>query len=250
MAHPWLGRQAIGGWRQSRSLNYSLRRQLVDSFLLRWFAGLAPGRLVLNIGGSRTRRRGRFCLDQQAQRVLHLDLVAAHRPDVCADACHLPFADASFDVVVCVEAFEHILDVDLALREAARVLAGGGLLLATTPLFYRVHPDPRDYARYTEHFWHEMLERIGLEELELDIQGRYWSVLLDQVRSGLAASAWARVRLLRAAAGRLLLVLRWAALALDSRAALTAHPVYGGYTTGYGLAARKPGPVSPASTTT
>lgn len=44
----------------------------------------------------------------------------------------LPWADASFDVVTCVDVLEHIGDVDAALAEAARVLRPGGLFLFDT----------------------------------------------------------------------------------------------------------------------
>ncbi|MDQ3071005.1 MAG: class I SAM-dependent methyltransferase, partial [Acidobacteriota bacterium] len=44
------------------------------------------------------------------------------------DACRLPYADASFDVVMSRSFFEHVYDRDLALGEQLRVLRPGGLL--------------------------------------------------------------------------------------------------------------------------
>ena len=52
------------------------------------------------------------------------------------DLCALTFADASFDLVLCNELFEHVQDLDLAFREIARVLRPGGRLLATCPLAF------------------------------------------------------------------------------------------------------------------
>jgi methionine biosynthesis protein MetW len=49
------------------------------------------------------------------------------------DASRLPFADASFDVVVCVEVLEHLFAPLDAVREMARVLRPGGLLIVTVP---------------------------------------------------------------------------------------------------------------------
>ena len=50
---------------------------------------------------------------------------------VAADACRLPFADRSFDVVFSRSFFEHVYDVDLALSEQIRILRPGGLLVVS-----------------------------------------------------------------------------------------------------------------------
>ena len=55
------------------------------------------------------------------------------------DLCALTFSDASFDLVLCNELFEHVRDLDLAFREIARVLRPGGRLLATCPLAFGQH---------------------------------------------------------------------------------------------------------------
>ena len=49
------------------------------------------------------------------------------------DASTLPFADGSFDVAVCVEVLEHLLEPQLAVAETGRVLRPGGRLIATVP---------------------------------------------------------------------------------------------------------------------
>lgn len=48
-------------------------------------------------------------------------------------ALELPFADASFDALTCVEVLEHLTDEDRAVRELARVLKPGGVLALTVP---------------------------------------------------------------------------------------------------------------------
>jgi ubiquinone/menaquinone biosynthesis C-methylase UbiE len=50
-----------------------------------------------------------------------------------ANALSLPFADASFDKVICSEVLEHIPDYRGALQEIDRILKPGGLFCASVP---------------------------------------------------------------------------------------------------------------------
>ena len=52
-----------------------------------------------------------------------------------ADVTQLPFADRSFDVVICSEVLEHIADNRTAVAELVRVLKPGGDLVVTVPRF-------------------------------------------------------------------------------------------------------------------
>lgn len=52
---------------------------------------------------------------------------------LAGDALKLPFADASFDTVICSEVLEHIPDYRSALAEISRVLKPGGRLCASVP---------------------------------------------------------------------------------------------------------------------
>jgi len=53
---------------------------------------------------------------------------------ILGDLLDLPFADASFDLVVCFEAIEHIAEQDRLLDELKRVLRPGGVLAISTPV--------------------------------------------------------------------------------------------------------------------
>lgn len=53
-----------------------------------------------------------------------------------ANALHLPFADHSFDKVICSEVLEHIPDYEGALKEIQRILKPGGLFCASVPRFW------------------------------------------------------------------------------------------------------------------
>ena len=54
----------------------------------------------------------------------------------CTNALALPFADNSFDKVVCSEVLEHIPDYEGALKEVERILKPGGIFCASVPRFW------------------------------------------------------------------------------------------------------------------
>lgn len=73
---------------------------------------------------------------------------------VLGDAEHLPFADGTFALVVSLDVFEHVSQLDLALTEALRVLRPKGRLLVHMPVRdiegswdgWQRWRDPADYA--------------------------------------------------------------------------------------------------------
>lgn len=52
------------------------------------------------------------------------------------DLCALSFPNGRFDLVLCNELFEHVQDLQMALREIARVLKPQGRLVATCPMAF------------------------------------------------------------------------------------------------------------------
>ena len=54
----------------------------------------------------------------------------------CTNALALPFADNSFDKIVCSEVLEHIPDYEGALKEIERILKPGGIFCASVPRFW------------------------------------------------------------------------------------------------------------------
>ena len=60
-----------------------------------------------------------------------------------------PVTDESYDVVVCTETLEHVVDPSTFVGEMHRCLRPGGRLLLTVPFAARWHFIPYDYWRFT-----------------------------------------------------------------------------------------------------
>jgi SAM-dependent methyltransferase len=79
----------------------------------------------------------------------------------------LPFADGSFELVLCAETAEHVRDLQLFLSEIRRVLVPGGELALTTPatppLARPGHPLSPHLRRFTRRSLRRLLGELGFE---------------------------------------------------------------------------------------
>ncbi len=108
-------------------------------------------------------------LSYQMLKQAHQKLVTEHYREgvslVHHSAERLPFDDASFDVVTCLEALEFLPATDSALAEMARVLREGGILLITQRINTRWMPG----RLWSESTLMTLLEELGFEFIEFDI---------------------------------------------------------------------------------
>jgi SAM-dependent methyltransferase len=81
--------------------------------------------------------------------VVNLDVVAYPSTDVVAAGEALPFADASFDLVLSVAVLEHVRDPFACAAELVRVLRPGGTLFCAVPFLQPVHAYPGHYYNMT-----------------------------------------------------------------------------------------------------
>ena len=184
-------------------------REGADLDLLVSWAGGAETALDVATGGGHVARR----LREAGLRVVTCDPAPGMQPDVICTAEHLPFADASFDVVVCRTAAHHFEDPAAAIVEMARV-AGERVFVVDTlnmgDAGERAEKlrDPSHVRNYTFEEWRGLFDGGGLEleehrVLPHDIDFAAWLA-----RTGCVGAEAHEVRELwgvRVAAGRLTL---------------------------------------------
>jgi SAM-dependent methyltransferase len=96
--------------------------------------------------------------------------------DLVCDIVNIPELDASFDVILCSEVFEHLPDVLKALDEFTRLLKPGGKLIVTAPFASLVHFAPYHYAAGFSRYWYEYhLPSRNFEIQELTPNGDWFA---------------------------------------------------------------------------
>lgn len=78
-----------------------------------------------------------------------LDMQEGPGVDIVASAVKLPFANSSFDMVLCLETFEHADKPWLIASEIERVLKHDGVAIVSSQQNFPIHMHPSDYFRYT-----------------------------------------------------------------------------------------------------
>ena len=111
----------------------------------------APGsrRRVLVIGGSVSGEGLESLLAAPGLELVETDVAFGPRTQLICDGHALPFADGSFDAVVCQAVLEHVADPPTVVGEIHRVLAPGGLVYSEIPFMQQVHEGAHDFTRYT-----------------------------------------------------------------------------------------------------
>jgi ubiquinone/menaquinone biosynthesis C-methylase UbiE len=93
------------------------------------------------------------------------------------DAQRMPFADASFDMIISCETIEHLPDVRSAILEMYRVTRPGGKLFLTTPNYANLTGLYELYARL----------RNGKHQTDQPFDRRQW---FPQIRDFVRAAGW------------------------------------------------------------
>jgi SAM-dependent methyltransferase len=165
------------------------------------------------------------------------------RLDYISDATAIPVEDASFDAVLCTEVLEHVPEPERVMREAARVLKPGGLLLVTAPLGSGLHQEPHHFfGGFTPYWYHRVLAAAGFNEITVTPNGGFFAHYAQESRR---FSAWISPRRLPPLPAALLLPL-WLVSVPVCRLLLPAacawldrFDTHRGFTVGYHITARR-----------
>jgi len=169
----WVG---SGGNKISYQSDYRLERQTILDAVVS-FAPSAKGRL-LDVGCGHKPYAPLFL--PYVHEYVGLDLVespAGNDADVIGSVSALPFDDASFDTVISTQVIEHVPEPHVMLREIARVLRPGGVVLVTAPFAWPLHEVPHDFQRFTRYGLEYLATAAGLTVDRVDERGGLWMMM-------------------------------------------------------------------------
>lgn len=223
-------------------LSYSLRRYYVDEFHERNIRMFPKSANVLDIGGKKVGKRGRFNIEKHLVKVKYANIDPSTNPDYLCDGSNIPVKNNSFDVVICSELLEHVREPTLILKEAYRILKSGGVLLICVPFLFRIHSDPYDYGRYTDYYWRIVLKEIGFVKITIEKQGLYYSVFMDMLKRYAyqkQKEKKPRSKILKWILHRTITLGKKKALELENREYVMNDRFLNSFTTGFGIIAIK-----------
>lgn len=103
--------------------------------------------------------------------------------DIVSDITSIPVSDNTFDVIMCIEVFEHLPNPIDALVELNRVLKPGGKLILTAPFASLTHYSPYHYATgFNKYFYEYHLNLLKHKSIEITANGNYFEFLAQEIR--------------------------------------------------------------------
>jgi SAM-dependent methyltransferase len=129
--------------------------------------GLSLVGRVLDIGGDW--RSGYHELLRVRGEIETININEKLKPTYLADLENpLPFEEGFFDHVLSLNTFEHIMNDEMAISEAIRVIKKEGTFHFMVPFCYRVHGSPHDFHRHTAYWWSKIIAGVGVNEYKIE----------------------------------------------------------------------------------
>jgi SAM-dependent methyltransferase len=110
---------------------------------------------------------------------VHFSPHSTDAADLICFAESLPFANASFDTILCTEVLEHTRQPWSVLAEFARILRPQGHVLLSVPFIYPVHEEPHDYWRFTHYGLQAAFAAAGLQPVYVRSKGGPLATLIS-----------------------------------------------------------------------
>ncbi len=128
----------------------------------------AAGKVLLDFGCGRMPYKA--MLAQRVARYIGVDVPAVKDADCHVDLAtgRVPLEDSLADVILSTQVLEHVPDPAAYLAECRRLSKSDGLLILTTHGWYKHHPNPEDYWRWTGQGLRRLAERCGWEILDFE----------------------------------------------------------------------------------
>jgi SAM-dependent methyltransferase len=103
---------------------------------------------LLNAGAG-SRDVTSYLLANGVTQITNYDIASPNPGDVVGPLESMPFADDTFDSVLCNAVLEHVEDAEKSIRELARVVKPQGHVVVAVPFLQPFHACPADFRRYT-----------------------------------------------------------------------------------------------------
>ncbi|MDZ4753813.1 MAG: class I SAM-dependent methyltransferase [Phycisphaerae bacterium] len=113
---------------------------------------------------------------------LHPDAFPYGRLDHRCDIAAIPEPDGAFGAILCTEVIEHVTDPIAALRELARLLRPGGILLVTAPFVSLTHFAPFHFCTgFNRYFYETHLKQFDCASIECVPNGNYFELVAQEL---------------------------------------------------------------------
>jgi len=86
-----------------------------------------------------------------------------------------------FDTILLSDVLEHIAEPKQLLQELNKLLKPNGKIIIMVPFMYRLHEEPHDYYRYTEHGLRHLLNVSNYTVTEIESYGGIVDVIFDML---------------------------------------------------------------------